>query len=75
LINAPDQSTTFIVKKAFPSLALSFFIYGFFPIICSKIGLVDEQSDDIDENKETFINSKEEDGKPMIPKGARILSD
>ena len=35
-----DNPTRFFFRYALPSLSLSFFIFGVFPIICVKIGLV-----------------------------------
>jgi hypothetical protein len=40
LIPCNDNPTRFFFLYGLPSLSLSFFIFGVFPIICSKIGLV-----------------------------------
>jgi hypothetical protein len=37
-----DNPTRFFFRFGLPSLSLSFFIYGLFPIICLRIGLVDQ---------------------------------
>ena len=44
LIEIEDQSTVFILQKAFPALLFSLFTYGWVPIICQKIGLVDRET-------------------------------
>lgn len=41
LIVTSDPSTMFVIHNALPALMSSLFIYGWFPIICLKIGLVD----------------------------------
>lgn len=41
LIKPTDQKTVFIVHKVTVVFVSSFFIYGLFPILCSKINLVD----------------------------------
>ena len=46
LIKVIDQTTIFLIHRAFTAFTCSFFIYGLYPIICQKIGLVDSCKDD-----------------------------
>lgn len=40
MIPCNDNPTRFFFLFAFPALTISFFVFGVFPIICNKIGLV-----------------------------------
>jgi hypothetical protein len=40
LIPCNDNPTRFFFLYALPALSLSFFVFGIFPILCQKIGLV-----------------------------------
>jgi len=44
-VRVRDQSTVYIIHRAIPVLLFSLFIYGCFPIICQKCGLVDKEAD------------------------------
>jgi len=44
-VRLKDQSTVYIVHKALSVLLFSLFIYGWFPLICQKFGLVDKEAD------------------------------
>ena len=49
MIETNDSSTIYVLHHAIPALFFSLFIYGLFPLICQKVGLVDE-TDHIDLN-------------------------
>jgi hypothetical protein len=38
--NNRDQSTVYFFRYALPAFVISFIMYGFFPVVCKKIGLV-----------------------------------
>jgi len=60
LRNDRDQSTIFYLKFAFPAFMISFMMYGIYPILCKKIGLVDTISPIFDKprSRSTVSRSK-----------------
>ena len=66
-----DQTTIFLVHKALPALLFSLFIYGCYPIICQKIGLVDPEVPEITEIESNYL--PDEESQKRKPK--RLLGD
>jgi hypothetical protein len=59
-----DNPTRYFFQFVCPSLLLSFFIYGVFPIMCQKINLVkirDEDEDEEDDEEEEEEESQDND--------------
>ena len=70
-----DNPTRFFFRYALPALSLSFFIYGLFPIICLRIGLVDHREpimtingnnmEDKDSKRKNLMTAEDEDEDTM----------
>lgn len=60
-----DNPTRFFFLFALPAMILSFFIYGIFPIICMKIGLV-KDSTTIKSEKSTHKKVENEKEKKLL---------
>ena len=41
MIHSTDSSTTFVLQHAMPALLFSLFTYGWYPLLCLKMNLVD----------------------------------
>jgi hypothetical protein len=64
LIPCNDNPTKYFFQFALPSLLLSFFIYGIFPILCLKISLVKQHSESYSfQVQQSSIPIKKEDKK------------
>ena len=50
-----DPDTHYFIHHALPALSFSLFIYGLFPLICKRIGLVDDSSHIFDEQSKSQI--------------------
>jgi hypothetical protein len=73
-----DQASIYIIHRAFPILLFSLFIYGLFPLLCQKIGLVDpdvsdEQNDLMEQMKSAVPIEEIEANKKKPP--TRLLGD
>jgi hypothetical protein len=89
LIPGNDNPTIFFFHNAFPALVISFFIFGIFPIICNKVGLVkpvtaptiisDDPLKDNDKRKKLNDAKKEdpadEDKASLVEKAAKNLKN
>lgn len=67
LIPCNDNPTRFFFRYTVPALTLSFFIYGIYPILCNKIGLIDRSDaphvliqDPMQRNKFDSIDEEDE---------------
>ena len=58
--NNRDQSTVYFFRYAFPALLISFFIYGVFPVVCLKLGLVETKTPKVEiyRSRSTISRSK-----------------
>ena len=72
-----DQSTIYIVQRALPALLFSLFIYGCFPIICQKVGLVDPEVLEVPEAPQILEveNNQHPDEETQKKKPQRLLGD
>lgn len=66
LIPCNDNPTKFFFLFALPSMVLSFFIYGVFPIICAKIKLVKDQSSSLNYKDKRLGSEGNEDEDEII---------